>query len=105
MDSFSLLRYIFAKNMFELGCINPTEWAVYQDWHTFLVEQFDHQVALEGIIYLRASPQVGILKGGLYFETGLTAYATQLTQLSPPHHRSDLVRLPKIVTERRQCRR
>ena len=45
------------------------------------------------------------LKGGLYFETGLTAYATQLTQLSPPHHRSDLVRLPKIVTERRQCRR
>ncbi|KAK0138735.1 Deoxyguanosine kinase, mitochondrial [Merluccius polli] len=50
-------RYIFAKNMFELGCINHTEWAVYQDWHTFLVEQFGHQVALEGIIYLRASPQ------------------------------------------------
>ena len=43
------------------------------------------------------------LKGGLYFETGLTACVTQLTQLSPPHHRSDLVHLPKIVTFRRQC--
>uniref|UniRef100_A0A672JPZ2 Deoxyguanosine kinase n=1 Tax=Salarias fasciatus TaxID=181472 RepID=A0A672JPZ2_SALFA len=51
-------RYIFALNMFELGCINSTEWAVYQDWHSFLVEQFGQQVELEGIIYLRAPPQV-----------------------------------------------
>uniref|UniRef100_A0A3B3B7H3 deoxyguanosine kinase n=1 Tax=Oryzias melastigma TaxID=30732 RepID=A0A3B3B7H3_ORYME len=50
-------RYIFALNMFELGCINDTEWAVYQDWHSLLVEQFGHQVELEGIIYLRASPE------------------------------------------------
>lgn len=50
-------RYIFALNMFELGCISATEWAVYQDWHSFLVEQFGHQVELEGIIYLRASPE------------------------------------------------
>lgn len=52
------LRYIFALNMFELGCINTTEWAVYQDWHSLLVEQFGHQVELEGIIYLRAPPEV-----------------------------------------------
>ncbi|KAM6931084.1 deoxyguanosine kinase, mitochondrial [Xenentodon cancila] len=50
-------RYIFALNMFELGCINATEWAVYQDWHSLLVEKFGHQVELEGIIYLRASPK------------------------------------------------
>ncbi|XP_041854229.1 deoxyguanosine kinase, mitochondrial [Melanotaenia boesemani] len=50
-------RYIFALNMFELGCINATEWAVYQDWHSLLVEQFGPQVELEGIIYLRASPK------------------------------------------------
>ncbi|CAK6966511.1 deoxycytidine kinase 2-like [Scomber scombrus] len=50
-------RYIFALNMFELGCINSTEWAVYKDWHSLLVEQFGHQVELEGIIYLRAQPK------------------------------------------------
>ncbi|XP_019956607.2 deoxyguanosine kinase, mitochondrial isoform X1 [Paralichthys olivaceus] len=50
-------RYIFALNMFELGCINSTEWAVYQDWHSLLVEQFGHQVELEGIIYLTAPPK------------------------------------------------
>ncbi|XP_033474549.1 deoxyguanosine kinase, mitochondrial isoform X1 [Epinephelus lanceolatus] len=50
-------RYIFALNMFELGCINSTEWAVYQDWHSLLVDQFGHQVELEGIIYLRAPPE------------------------------------------------
>lgn len=54
----SSVRYIFALNMFELGCINWTEWAVYQDWHSFLVEQFGHRIHLEGIIYLRASPKV-----------------------------------------------
>ncbi|XP_048045412.1 deoxyguanosine kinase, mitochondrial isoform X1 [Megalobrama amblycephala] len=50
-------RYIFALNMFELGCMNSTEWAVYQDWHSFLVEQFGRRIQLDGIIYLRASPQ------------------------------------------------
>ncbi|KAG5840203.1 hypothetical protein ANANG_G00186350 [Anguilla anguilla] len=50
-------RYIFALNMFELGCISPTEWAVYQGWHSFLLEQFGPRLQLEGIIYLRALPE------------------------------------------------
>ncbi|XP_035234872.1 deoxyguanosine kinase, mitochondrial [Anguilla anguilla] len=50
-------RYIFALNMFELGCISPTEWAVYQGWHSFLLEQFGPRLQLEGIIYLRAPPE------------------------------------------------
>ncbi|XP_028313006.1 deoxyguanosine kinase, mitochondrial isoform X2 [Gouania willdenowi] len=58
-------RYIFALNMFELGCINATEWAVYQDWHSFLVEEFGHQVELEGVIYLRAPPEKCLERLGL----------------------------------------
>ncbi|XP_011614000.2 deoxyguanosine kinase, mitochondrial isoform X1 [Takifugu rubripes] len=50
-------RYIFALNMFELGCISPIEWAIYQDWHSLLVEEFGPRVELEGIIYLRAPPE------------------------------------------------
>ncbi|CAL1616561.1 unnamed protein product [Knipowitschia caucasica] len=50
-------RYIFALNSFELGFLNSTEWAIYQEWHSLLVEEFDQRVALEGIIYLRAPPQ------------------------------------------------
>uniref|UniRef100_A0A8C6SM15 Deoxyguanosine kinase n=1 Tax=Neogobius melanostomus TaxID=47308 RepID=A0A8C6SM15_9GOBI len=50
-------RYIFALNSFELGSINATEWAIYQDWHSLLVEEFGQRVALEGIIYLRPEEQ------------------------------------------------
>lgn len=72
--------------MFELGSINSTEWAVYQDWHSFLVEQFGHQVELEGIIYLRAPPEVCtfitfydikndfVTRSITYFNSSLTCY-------------------------------
>ncbi|KAJ8286243.1 hypothetical protein GJAV_G00036210 [Gymnothorax javanicus] len=51
-------RYIFALTLFELGFISPTEWAVYQNCHSFLLEQFSRRLQLDGIIYLRASPEV-----------------------------------------------
>uniref|UniRef100_A0A1A8J4W3 deoxyguanosine kinase n=2 Tax=Nothobranchius kuhntae TaxID=321403 RepID=A0A1A8J4W3_NOTKU len=50
-------RYVFASNLFECGDLTDTEWSVYQDWHTWLLNHFEPDITLNGIIYLRASPQ------------------------------------------------
>ncbi|XP_051830102.1 deoxyguanosine kinase, mitochondrial [Antechinus flavipes] len=51
-------RYIFAKNLFENRFLNDVEWAVYQNWHSFLLQEFSKNIFQDGFIYLRASPQV-----------------------------------------------
>ncbi|XP_060762832.1 deoxyguanosine kinase, mitochondrial isoform X2 [Neoarius graeffei] len=80
-------RYIFAQTMFDLGSINSTEWVVYQDWHSFLVEQFGPKVQLEGIVYLRAPPQTcmeRLIRRGREEEQGI-----QLDYLETLHKQHD----------------
>ncbi|KAJ7425493.1 hypothetical protein WISP_23221 [Willisornis vidua] len=50
-------RYVFAKNLFEVGHLQPLEWAIYQDWHDFLLCHLGPGTALHGFLYLRATPQ------------------------------------------------
>ncbi|XP_075767029.1 deoxyguanosine kinase, mitochondrial isoform X2 [Pelodiscus sinensis] len=50
-------RYIFAKNQFEIGYLAEIEWTIYQDWHTFLLEEFGDRIALHGFLYLQATPE------------------------------------------------
>ncbi|KAG8439421.1 hypothetical protein GDO86_005580 [Hymenochirus boettgeri] len=50
-------RNIFAKTLFELNHLNAMEWTMYQEWHSFLLQEFSKRVVLDGIVYLRASPE------------------------------------------------
>ncbi|KAF1378033.1 hypothetical protein PFLUV_G00185390 [Perca fluviatilis] len=62
-------RYVFASSLFESGSLTETEWSVYQDYHTWLLNQFEPDIALDAIIYLRAPPQGFHILGFLFLNS------------------------------------
>jgi len=80
-------RYIFARNCFETGLMSETEWAIYQDWSTYLLDSLG-ELQLDGFIYLRADPETcakRMSKRGRPEEQGVTV--DYLKQLHEKHER------------------
>merc|ERR1711935_972311 len=74
-------RYIFARNCFESGLMTDTEWAIYQEWSSYLLNSLG-ELRLDGFIYLRADPKIcssRMAKRGRPEEQGVTIdYLNQL---------------------------
>lgn len=49
-------RYCFAKTAHELGTMNALEWKLYQEWFSWLVDNYT--IKPDGFIYLRTNPQI-----------------------------------------------
>ena len=49
-------RYCFAKNCFELGTMTALEWKLYQEWFSWLVDNYT--VKPSGFIYLGTDPEI-----------------------------------------------
>jgi len=49
-------RYCFAKNAYELGYMNALEWKLYQEWFSWLVDNYVTRPT--GFIYMHTSPEV-----------------------------------------------
>lgn len=49
-------RFCFAKNCYEAGLMSGLEWQIYQEWFSWLVENYTQKPA--GFIYLKTSPRV-----------------------------------------------
>lgn len=49
-------RYCFAKNCFELGYMNALEWKLYQEWFSWLVDNYTK--VPNGFIYLKTNPDM-----------------------------------------------
>lgn len=74
-------KYIFARNCFETGLMTETEWAIYQEWSSYLLNSLG-ELQLDGFIYLRADPKTcsgRMAKRGRPEEQGVTIdYLNQL---------------------------
>uniref|UniRef100_A0A8C6ZNQ9 Deoxyguanosine kinase n=1 Tax=Nothoprocta perdicaria TaxID=30464 RepID=A0A8C6ZNQ9_NOTPE len=59
-------RYVFAKSLFEAGHLDALEWAIYQDWHSFLLQELPgHPRAPLRKRSSRGAGTIGLKAGGV----------------------------------------
>ncbi|NWU87358.1 DGUOK protein, partial [Onychorhynchus coronatus] len=104
-------RYVFAKNLFEVGHLNSLEWAIYQDWHSFLLRHLGPRATLHGFLYLRATPQTCLERlrrrarseeGGIqlgYLEQLHAQHEHWLVDKTTEIHFGDVQRAPVLVLD------
>ncbi|XP_032060120.1 deoxyguanosine kinase, mitochondrial isoform X1 [Aythya fuligula] len=104
-------RYVFAKNLFETGHLDMLEWAIYQEWHSFLLQELGDRATLHGFLYLRATPQrclerlqrrARVEERGvqlLYLQQLHTQHEHWLLERSTKVHFADMRHMPILVLD------
>lgn len=104
-------RYIFAKNLFENGSLSDVEWHIYQDGHSFLLQEFASRLRLHGFVYLQAAPQVCLKRlrrrareeeRGIelaYLEQLHDQHEAWLVHKTTPLHSEALLNVPVLVLD------
>ncbi|NXJ80576.1 DGUOK protein, partial [Trogon melanurus] len=104
-------RYVFAKNLFEAGHLQPPPWAVYRDWHGFVLRHLGPPPALHGFLYLRATPQTCLERlrppprseeGGIklrYLQQLHAQHEQWLVEKTTEVHFADVKRAPVLVLD------
>ncbi|XP_049640394.1 deoxyguanosine kinase, mitochondrial [Suncus etruscus] len=104
-------RYVFAKSLYENGSLNDLEWHIYQNWHSFLLQEFATQLRLHGFIYLQATPQVCLKRMHLrarqeekgvelsYLEQLHEQHEAWLVRKSTRLHSDTLLNIPVLVLD------
>ncbi|KFO89964.1 hypothetical protein N320_07473, partial [Buceros rhinoceros silvestris] len=92
--------------LFEAGHLQPLEWAVYRDWHSFLLRHLGPHVTLHGFLYLRATPQVaaGGRGGGSGVQLGYlqqlhAQHEHWLVEKTTEVHFEDMKHVPVLVLD------
>ncbi|NXL36986.1 DGUOK protein, partial [Glaucidium brasilianum] len=104
-------RYVFAKNLFEVGHLAPLEWGIYQDWHSFVLQHLRPRSTLHGFLYLRATPERCLERlrrrarseeGGIqlrYLRQLHAQHERWLVERSTEVHFADVQRAPVLVLD------
>ncbi|XP_010157252.1 PREDICTED: deoxyguanosine kinase, mitochondrial-like, partial [Eurypyga helias] len=94
--------YVFAKNLFEAGHLQPLEWAIYQDWHSFLLRGGAHscshgKTCLERLRQRARREELGIQLG--YLEQLHAQHEHWLVEKTTEVHFAEVKHAPVLLLD------